>query len=497
MTNTISKCVSIDGASGAALCTACDTGYYLNSSTNTCTVGAVLNCKAYTKDSSTVCTSCLDNFTLVALDGGRYYCVPFDPKSKCTAFDTGSSNGLLGKVYTCTQCAFSDSFTYGVKTYSAGTTKAVSVCSPLGMVDKCSTYSVDTSSSVAFNTNTFGCSKCFDGYYLASPFNCTARINLSGGCTKYVDNADKCLTCTATTFLSSDATVCVSFPNGILGCGAYTNDTTCIACNAPRYLVNNTCIASTVINNCANYTANYTCSGCKSGFFLANSTACVTPTAQNCLTYAAINTCATCGAKMGTQITGTTTNCVSNSVNNCAVSTTQAPFTCTQCNPGFYVSDAGACVGVTNTIAYCLIYKSATLCSQCSAPYALSVNQTSCTNVYNVRNDANCAITTLLPTASCAQCALGSYFVNGTCTSCQNSNTGCLTCDADNQSTCLACQSGYYQNANGTCISVSGQNNGGNTGNGGSGTTPDADASNKITVAGLFSLFVVLFSVLF
>ena len=500
LANNIPYCATVSGASNSLLCTACTTGYYLNTSTNTCIQGNVLNCKTYADQSATSCTVCLNNFTLVSSANSGTYCVPNDNTYNCSLFENGAASavGFENKQYTCSACTFSDTVAYNLKNYPNDATKPRTICAALTSIANCITYDADPSSSINFSNNSFGCLQCAAGFYLSNAFTCTARVNLSSACTVYEVKSDKCNTCNAATFLSADATTCITFPNGILGCATYSNDTACISCNTPRYLTNNTCILSTVINNCAFYTSNYTCANCTSGFFLANSSSCVAATAQNCLTYQSMSACATCGANLGLQTTNGVTNCVSNAVSNCAVATTTFPFTCIQCSSGFYVNAAGACVGVSAAIANCLSYDSATTCVRCASPYVLAVNKTMCTNAYTLKNDANCAAATVLSTATCAQCALGSYFMNGTCTTCQNntSTSGCLTCDPTNQSTCFACASGYYQQANGTCIRVSGQttnNNNGTT----NGTNNGTNTGSSVRITSAFGLLALVFALLF
>ena len=490
----INNCATYDGSSGTLLCATCNSGYYLGANNNNCVLGSVLNCRSYTAQSATSCTACVTGFTLVSSGNSGTYCMPVDTSYNCNTMDSGSSSGvgLQYKQYVCTSCATSDTTSYNLVSYTPTATTPSTICASLNSIANCATYSVVPTST--FSTNTFACSACNTGFYLsATGFACIARINISSSCSVYDPSADACSTCNSFTFLSADKTSCVAFPNGILGCNIYSNSTVCTTCNTPRYLSNNTCLLSPVITNCALYSGNNTCSACSSGFFLTNSTYCQAATAQNCLTYQSISACATCGPNMGLQTTNSIINCVSNTVSNCITATTVSPFTCTQCSTGYYANAQGVCASVSALITNCNLYDSATTCISCNSGFALASNKTACTNSYLLSSDANCAVTTLLAAPTCSQCALGSYFVNGTCTTCSNNtaSSGCLTCDPTNQSTCFACMSGYYQQANGTCVRVSGQttsNNNGNT------TTVTTKSASLTSVLGLLVLlFVSLF----
>ena len=490
---TISNCNTYAGGSSLT-CTACNAGYYLGTGSTSCVMGSVLNCSAYTAQSATSCTACLTGFTLVTSANSGSYCMPVNTAYNCLTMDSGSGSGvgLLYKQYVCTSCATSDTTSYNLVSYTATATTPATICASLNSVANCATYSAVPDSS--FAANTFACATCASGFYLsATGFACIARTKISSNCATYANSADVCSVCNNFSFLSADSTTCITFPNGILGCSTYSNSTVCTACNAPRYLSNNTCLVSPVVTNCATYSANNTCSGCNAGFFLTNSTSCQPATAQNCLTYQSISACATCGANMGLQTTGSVTNCVSNAVSNCMTATTISPFTCLQCNTGYYVNGQSGCSGVSTVIANCNLYDSATTCLTCLTGFALASNKTACTNSYLLSSDANCAITNVLATPTCSQCALGSYFVNGTCTTCSNNtaSSGCLTCDPNNQSTCFACMSGYYQQASGSCVRISGQTTGNN--NNGTTTIPNSSASITSVLGLLVLLFVSLF----
>jgi len=324
---------------------------------------------------------------------------------------------------------------------------------PFSAIANCLTYS---QSSSIIKQNTFGCTQCASGFWYAAANNsCVARVNLPAQCISFSLTSDICTACASGSFLSLDGINCINFPNGIFQCRLYTAASTCTQCNAGYYLSNNACIQSTLINNCFTYSANYTCSACNSGFFLQNSTSCITATATNCLTYTSATVCATCASNFGLQTSNGVTSCVAINVANCVNATTVAPFTCLTCIQGFFPNANGVCTTVSQTIANCLIYDTATTCSRCSANSVLNVARTICnTTGFSAYVDPNCAPNYLLSQPVCAVCSAGTFFSNGTCNSCNNNtySSGCQNCDPVNNNVCLFCRSGYYMNAAGACI---------------------------------------------
>jgi len=195
----------------------------------------------------------------------------------------------------------------------------------------------------------------------------------------------------------------------------------------------------------------------------------------------------------GLQTTNGITNCVTVSLNNCLNATSIAPFTCLTCSSGFFPNTNGVCTTVSATIPNCLTYDTATTCSVCSSNSALSVARTVCNSTYfSAFTDSNCAQNTILATPTCAQCSLGSYFVNGNCQTCTNNTfaSGCLSCDPTNNNMCLSCRPTFYMNAAGGCVSNS-PNNNNNNNNNNTNNNPNATAS---TVAvGVAAALVTLF----
>lgn len=448
------------------LCFTCNPGFVKSNDSRTCTAGTVTGCQTYTVGDPLMCTACNTGYTLVATASNRNYCFKINTESGCSALDSGNT-GLQGGFYKCSTCVSTNAAGFVLKSYSALPNQsqlAQTLCMPLNPVDKCIKY--DTAQTT-LNQNSLLCTQCDTNYYLNTSTNtCVARINMSPGCTSYSTTSDTCLVCSTSTYLTADKTTCSTFPNGIVGCSTYSNSTVCTQCTPPRYLANNTCLVSTLIDKCAQYMANYTCGACDSGYFLTNSTYCQAAQASNCYTYASINACASCDPSnpnkgLQTDANGAT-NCVDKNVANCASSTNQAPFTCLVCNSGFYLGADGTCVSA-NPIAQCAVYDSSSTCSQCQTNYVLTSDRKACNSTLAAGFvDVNCNAVFVQSNATCAQCSAGSFFANGTCIACSTNTyaNGCLNCDPVNQTICYACRPGYYQNQNGTCISVSGQTNG-------------------------------------
>jgi len=486
----IVNCATYNEAANVAslLCASCNAGFVLATNQLSCYAGNVAGCSSYSTDLPWVCTACLANFNLVSTANSRTYCIKVDSGSNCLALDVTAS-GLQGGIYKCTSCSVSNAASFFPASYATGdNTKVQSVCLSLNLVDKCTAYD---SASSTLATNSLLCTACSTGFWVDQTKNvCVARANNPSSCTTFYAAADKCSVCAVGSFKTTDETDCVSNPNGILRCATYSNDTVCTGCNAPAYLSNNTCPLSTVITNCATYTANYTCSACAGGFFLTNATACTTAQATNCLTYSAINACATCAAGKGLKTDSNgNTNCVDHGIANCAVATTTFPFTCTACNAGYYLAADGTCA-LPTTITKCVTYDSASTCTRCDTTAVLAVDRKTCNDTaFAGVPDSNCADNQQVGSAICSKCSPGSFFSNGTCTSCSNNTfaSGCYSCDPVNQTNCFACRSGYYQTANGACVSITPAiNNTNNTNN-----------TTSAVIMRMFGLLVALLALLF
>jgi len=488
----IQNCATYDITPTVAsvICIACSNGFVLASDGKSCTAGKVFACNTYSTNQPFICTACQTGYSLISTNSNnKTYCVKINDGSNCRTLNNGSS-GLQGKLYKCDSCVSTNSAAFIPKVWaSADSTKSQSVCLALNLVEKCISYDVASST---VNGNTFLCTACSTGFFLNEDTNtCVTRVNQPSGCIEYEINKDKCKVCSASTFINADSTDCVSFPNGILGCATYSNDTVCTSCDSPRYLNNNTCSLSTVINKCIKYSSNNTCTSCESGYFLTNSTFCEQAKAANCYTFANINTCDKCDPNDNNKGLKTdansVTSCVDKNVANCEISTSTFPFTCTQCKKGFYLGTDGNCAAAT-PIAKCLAYDSASTCTKCEALSVLAVDRKSCNDTaFAAYIDSNCVETSQLSTPACSKCNPGSFFASGACTSCTNNTfaNGCFSCDPNNQTSCFACRPGYYQTQNGNCLSVNSQTN-----------VTNGTGSSAV-IAKLFGFVAFLFALLF
>lgn len=457
-TKNIPYCASYDESSivSDVLCSICNDGYVLSSDKKLCTIGKVFGCKIYQINSPYVCSACLNGFNRISSANGKTYCLKFIDGSNCQTFDLTNETGLQSGQYKCSACLSNNSAAFVPKAYAVSDIGLPqSICLPLNPVDKCIKYDV---SSSTVNSNSYWCVECETGYYASEDINqCVQRVNVSPNCSIYELTKDKCKTCSSSSFLNAAATDCVSFPNGIFGCAIYANETACEKCKTSRYLNSNSCVLSTVIDRCEEYSGNYTCTKCQAGYFLTNSTLCEKAIADNCYTYVSIRECASCdpnNPNKGLKTNYGITNCVDKNVANCAISTAKEPFTCTQCNQGYYLNSNSICQAVPSAIRRCLVYDSENTCTLCEQGSVLAIDRKSC-NDQNLApyNDVNCKDSVVLNEPACSKCQLGYFFSNGTCTACDKRlNAGCLSCDPVNQTACLACSPGYYQTVNSTCV---------------------------------------------
>ena len=442
---------------GTLQCATCLSGFYLSNDFLSCTAGNVINCIAYTQGQSSTCTVCAPGFVLLSLTS-NYYCYPIPASLNCAFLqDTSSTSGANFATISCANCIANSVQVFGTRIWSTLglTTQAQTLCMAFTPIANCVTYS---QTNTIIKSNTFSCLACSNGFWFSSiNSTCVPRSNVPSQCTTFSLTSDVCTVCSTGSFLSVNGQLCVGFPNGVYQCNQYSAATVCTQCNTGWFLSNNACVLSTVINNCNIYTSNFTCSVCASGYFLTNSSNCAVATATNCVTYTSITTCASCALGFGLQTTNGVTSCVLVSLPNCLNSTTVSPFTCLVCNTGYYPNPNGVCTVVAQTISNCQVYDSATTCVTCSSNSVLNVAKTACNSTfYTSYIDPNCGQSFLTVTPSCAQCSLGSFFSNGTCTACSNNtlSSGCLSCNPLNNNICLACRPTYYMNSQGACIAV-------------------------------------------
>lgn len=464
---TIANCAEYDTSENvsALLCTSCKDGFVLANDKKSCSQGRVFGCKQYNLASAWSCSKCLDGYHKVNTVNSKTYCIKADDAGNCKIFDTALQSGLQSRIYKCLTCSVTKASAFISKAYdNTDSKKPQSICLELNKIENCEKYS---SNETEVAKNSFLCAQCSTEFYLNEETNtCIKRSVKPVDCQDYELNKDRCKTCKAQTFINEDGSLCIPYPSGMLGCATYINQTTCASCSAPKYLNGTECLESTVISKCAIYSANYTCSACESGYFLANSTTCEKAKAANCYTLSSITACSSCdpsdpnkGLKADS---AGVVNCVDKNVMNCERSTDSFPFKCLQCKRDYYPSSDGSCARVNIAITDCVYYESNSTCATCEAGSVLSVDKKSCIKAgFTDSLDVNCLDTHLLETPDCAKCIAGSYFKAGNCVSCTNNTleSGCFSCDPDNESVCFACRPGFYQTNSGACVAVSLQTN--------------------------------------
>lgn len=436
---------AIYGPSGSGtiqICNACSAGFYLFN--NACLPGVISNCATY-GSTATACFICSAGYQLVTSLDNLPYCYSLLPALSCNYYEPiRFQSGVLK----CQTCASSTSY-YLSNTVASN--DPMSVCINFQAITNCTAYNI--SGRPGFSN--FKCLNCSSGFKLINNQCIQRTVNVTN-CLLYSLSSDLCVQCSQTYFLSTDATQCLPNPVGLNFCRVYLNQNTCSGCVANYYynLVTNQC--SPVLNlnltpNCLFYDSFQICTTCATNYFLNSNNTCQIVLAQNCLTITNSSACATCPSLRGLQNQNGLINCVSISDVRCFNFTINYPFTCLQCIQGYFPGSNGVCQSVQTTIANCIVYNSATTCSQCASGYVLN-NFVSCSlgNLFGSNYDPNCLTSQIDGGLYCMSCKSGFYFQNGVCTACATMN--CYYCNPANITQCLLCQSGYYMIQNGSCL---------------------------------------------
>jgi len=130
----------------------------------------------------------------------------------------------------------------------------------------------------------------------------------------------------------------------------------------------------------------------------------------------------------------------SNPCSNCLNCT--AAQICTDCNPGFFVDQAGQCIACSPNCETCV---DANTCSVCLDEYTLNSNNVC---VHNLLCPANCSVCS--DNTTCTTCLDGFYLApNSVCQACPISRAACI-----NPATCTDCAEGYSITELNTCKPV-------------------------------------------
>ena len=439
----IPNCLNYNQGSPSQTCTKCKSQYYLKD--NECKKGTINNCDEYASESS--CIACLTDYKLISLSGSTHYCFPLPLSMNCKTFNTQFTSLSLQ----CTECKQG----YDISTES--TDFSPKQCVGFLLINQCTEYDFKT----GFSDSTLGCVKCSSNYYLSSG-QCIQRKNKDINCIEYVGDVDKCKLCAVGHYLSDDEKYCVIFPQGIGNCERYLDGQTCTLCKKNHYLESNVCaivLDENLVENCKYYKNGTECETCENGFVSVGGV-CEQITALNCKTASNPVTCTSCQPGNGLKKENDQTDCVSLTDPNCLVSELTFPFTCKTCSSDYYVGEEdGICVIVENFIEGCSVYKDKETCSVCESNRILSQDKKSCVVDSTLRSkvDLYCVDTFINQAGSCIACKPGYFFSDtGSCIACSENTveSGCFSCDPQDQTKCLMCLTGYYMDNAFKCVSL-------------------------------------------
>lgn len=440
---TIANCIDYSNTLTALTCLVCDDTFVLKN--NLCETGNINNCKLYILDSDNnpKCTSCLDGNVLITPDGAGQQCMPIPSDLNCQRAELAANNSELS----CTVCSAGNGFTTLAADFNLNT------CVNADVIDNCAKYDIQE----VLNQSTFGCTECNTEFYLDSG-KCVERTILTG-CAKYNPTANICDECSPS-YLFNDDNVCELLKVGILNCSLYADDTTCLDCFSKFYLENNACPAvpeENLYDDCIKWSSATDCVECADTFYLATPQSCVASEAQNCLTNQDEKNCSSCvlGWYLETDPSQGVTSCVKSTIDQCNIFVPNENR-CSECSGDFVANDVGDCIQVTTIIPDCKVYDNLTQnCKICDPQFILTTDGKSCVSASGLVSFSSCSQMKYRLEPVCTACSPGFYFVDGSCTSCEEEvgyGRGCLYCDYAQTDRCLICRSSYFMNAEGKCL---------------------------------------------
>ena len=442
-------------------CTACNSGFYLDSATRRCvnvaTANVVANCLFYSGTQS--CALCgVGRF----LAGGL--CVA--ATTLVTNCDFYSENGK------CAMCSAGYIFKDNLDT-----------CAKIPNNLNCLTYTHVNCTTCATgfiynrNNEAFNLLSAEGGYNLLVQLiersTLWGRLNVcqsvaATNC-KEQNLFNQCISCNPGYYLKNN--LCIQFPiNPIFGCAVYSTLETCSSCVEFMYpTTTKSCVNNTIIENCVKYSssaATNVCLECSNNYFL-NANVCTLRTASlrilNCATNSkTVDLCEACS--VGTVLTTDKLACLP-AVKNCKAyapsvgdpaSALLTPYAvCSLCIDGWYITIVGNFVEcVKGTIQNCMLYLNG------GSTTSLNIC-TVCTNGFYLANNAcvahtpltNCMTYSQVEANVCVACNLGSYPFSLT-TTCVSTPTisNCLEYSADGLS-CQKCAAGFYASGN-ACVAI-------------------------------------------
>lgn len=450
--NVIANCAAYGSATS---CSVCKAGYYLNTNTCAAVETTITNCSAY--DTTSTCFYCANGY-LLALDYKS--CTVTPPITNCGDFsfvrcnscDSGyvlNPNNYLALALVSTsavEMANLASFAYNFSDARAE------------LIGQQSCQVESTNNCALFDQPNNKCTQCSSGYYLdATSEACVVFPDQPiANCVTYTA-VSTCKTCGSGYYLTSNACVQITGTSVIANCSTYNGSAAtvvCLACASNYYLSSNTCTIrsnsiNSIIANCATKDVLADkCAACSTGFVLSSDGLFCFTAIANCSEYVSTasgqtlrcNTCNNTYFLSNTDASGANT-CTLGAVSNCRTYATGSSTSCLTCVNGFFLSSA-ACVAHV-TISKCSTYSTSNLnaCSVCNNPgfFNFFLNKY-CQTLASTAVITNCtSYSGDISSPQCAACASG-YYVNNNACSLINI-VSCLSLDVNNN--CAACSTGF------------------------------------------------------
>ena len=391
-------------------CTKCKSGYFLNSTNNSCNPCGT-NCVSCAD--STNCTTC--NSTNFLKNGSCITC----PENCVNCSDNICLSCKTGFIKM--NDSASDPCT---GTNGSNTTNNTNITCPANC------------SNCSSNTN---CTFCNENFFL----------NLTNGscdtCPQNCFNCSKsiCDTCKSGFFKLNNNTAdpCTGSGNETnvtcpVNCANCSNSTTCTLCKNEFFLANSSCV--TCPSNCLNC-SNNTCFSCKSGFRKLNvsdpCTGASVPCPVNCDNCTDGGSCSTCHSGFFLNASNNSCEVCQTNCSNCS-----SKNVCLVCTNNTIPDKNGACVECGSNATDCLSCPNSSICTSCK-------NGSTLVNSTCYKCDEGCESCSN-STSSCTKCLSG-YFLSNSST-CQKCSGGCATCNSS--TACSECLPSYNL-SNGSCIS--------------------------------------------
>ena len=480
-------------------CTACNSGYVLDTTSKLCKIGPVLNCITYAPDNTT-CNKCNTGF--------------FVKSNKCENRVNKNCKTYTDNLDTCVDCNDGNYLKTGeckqhtvenCLTYKSDANECTDCVNNVRFLspstsNTCELYTVKYCKTFIENANE--CTDCFSNRYKSSSTK-DCELYTVNNCDPYDITKNECTTC-KTGFFKDTSNNCLPPQAKFCDVPNSTQDM-CDSCTTGYYLKieslkPNLCDPNTSVNCATKSKTENRCETCLPAHWKDASFVCNEHSAVFCSSYKADeNKCDECLQGYYTDANGI---CILNTTSNCEVKSIIANG-CATCKVGYFKSTGDQCAKVTNstcveilkntnncsickstrysdsvsgeckdltTIDNCNVYASnLDQCSACNSGYYKSVDSQNCfTNPNGIQNCAkysdltNCEMcdpTHYLSSNKCLEVTVANikakcsaYSGDGICSHCEanyslttndppcesNVATGCLTWkDKDNCETCL------------------------------------------------------------